>query len=641
MSQRFRRNELPSRPNQSTSPQRKTVDDVNLQRRILARKGLNGAVTSQSSSTRNVKVAPPSPSTSNSHESPSVVDRGLPLPSETSTSSSNMKIIVDVQRILDNTSNEQQQRRTLQSIGTEVERLRNMLGGDGSGEVSPVIVDSIIGNALDDYYTKDEVYDVIESAIGGIDHGAVEHETRDAPPVIGVPVSMLEWDTDVLHPTGPVKIGSDEIVTTTTLNDAMSGKALADEVYKKKDVYNRDEVDDKITAASGNVSVKVSNIEWDVNELKADGPVTIGGDEIVTTTTLNDAMRGKAEADNVYKKNEVYRKDEVEDKIDAAVTTPLTIKVSELTWDVTELKGEGPVTIGGDEIVTTTALDDAVSEKAAANNVYTKTEVNDKIANISSPESVDVTKLTWSTNVLRDAGVVTIGNNDTGVLYVGHNIDDPNHGIVQVGTAMSGTGSGVVNVGVAQHQGTTGSGVVNVGASENGMGVGAVVIGAGADEARSMGTLMVGCKEDNGKGVVITSVGGVGSAKVNGKRVLVEGDVSSATVSKLEWDTNVLRGKDGKVVIGDGESGTLTVGTMVEEVVKKGRIVAVSWDGVDHRCAWSEDGGATWKRRGSLYGGSAWASVCCGKGGRLVAVAGEGSRERRGAGIGARHRPAH
>ena len=259
-------------------------------------------------------------------------------------------------------------------------------------------------------------------------------------------------------------------------------------------------------------------------------------------------------------------------------------------------------------------------------NYYTKSEVDSAIT-----DSRNISKLTWDTDVLRNTGVVTIGENDTGTLYVGNNITNDKYGIIQVGTAYSGTGTGVVNIGVGASADAVGQGSVNIGVSDTGTGKGVIVLGKGKDDASSTGGIIVGSATDGATtGVLIKSAAGAGEIKINGKNVLVEGGAGSSNVSDLTWDTNILTGKDGIVRINSNEpltGSSLIVSNGDETEVYPARYVAVAYNGSNYRCATSEDGGITWTGRTNLSMNNGWSAICTGND-ILVAVAETGSDDR-------------
>ena len=204
-------------------------------------------------------------------------------------------------------------------------------------------------------------------------------------------------------------------------------------------------------------------------------------------------------------------------------------KVSALRWDGNELRESGTVTIGGEDVIVKSVMDAKVKTLADAEDVYTKKEVEDKLKEVPTPD-VDVSKLEWNVDVLREDGAVTIGDGDVGVLYVGYAIDngDTKYGIVQIGTTLTGTGTGTLDIGTGEGDGANGMGTLNIGVSEDGTGVGAMVVGT------SEGTVSVG-------GVVMDASDGTNGLFVNGKKALVDGE-ADATVGMLEWDTEVLNG---------------------------------------------------------------------------------------------------
>lgn len=295
------------------------------------------------------------------------------------------------------------------------------------------------------------------------------------------------------------------------------------------------------------------------------------------------------------------------------------------------INGRGGTAAG--DTYTKQEIDDKI-DKCATNeelaNYYNKTEVDSAIASAAGT----VSNLNWDTDVLRSTGVVTIGENDTGTLYVGNNITNDKYGIIQLGTAYTGTGSGTINVGVGAAADTTGKGVINVGVSDTGSGNGSIVVGKGKDKASSTGGIIVGSVDDGAtSGILIKSAAGVGEIKVNGKKVLVEGEgggSGSANVSALTWDTDTLTGKAGVVRVNTTEPQTassMIVGKVTETEVYPARYVAVAADGSNYRCATSEDGGVTWTGRNNLSMNNGWQAVCSG-GDVLVAVAGTGTDDR-------------
>ena len=418
-----------------------------------------------------------------------------------------------------------------------------------------------MNKTMDNYYTSTAL-DGALAAIGG--GGSLD---------VNAKVSRLNWDSAVLKgatvqsENNVVKVGTGNqgVVKLGPNGDTPSGKGIViktsvddgtgelyvngtsftpSEYYVKSDIYTKAEVNALLTGPDGDpdggdggaggdgdpggeggadggaggaggsavINAKVSLLNWDNgNELKASGPVKIGNSNILT--------------ENNFKTNH-YTKAQIDAKIQEASTgEPVHVNppVSQLSWDLTstsgvkQLKASGPVKIGANNIVLSSALANYTSNdqlnntvhakvsrlnwdngnelkatgpvKIANENILTQQAFDAKFNALATKEelndrTVKVSTLVWdvgdSNNVLRSEGEVIIGDKASGELVIGSNMtEDSSFGIIQVGTNAANpdiSGEiGVVNVGVSDGSNDA-SGTITIGSSETGAAEGTVNI---------------------------------------------------------------------------------------------------------------------------------------------------------------------
>ena len=428
---------------------------------------------------------------------------------------------------------------------------------DGTGELYVNGINFTPSN----YYVKVDLYTKVEvnallTGPDGADGGTAEPGST----VINAKVSLLNWDDgNELKATGPVKIADSNILTENNF---------------KTNHYTKAQIDTKIQEATSgepvHVNPPVSQLTWDltstsgVKQLKASGPVKIGANDIVLSSTLAN-----------YTTN---------DQLDNTVHA----KVSRLNWDNgNELKATGPVKIADENILTQQTFD------SKFNSLATKEELENR--------PVKVSTLVWdvgdSNNVLRSEGDVIIGDKASGELVIGSNMtEDASYGVIQVGTNIANPDIngeiGVVNVGVSTGSNNA-NGIVTIGSSETGTAEGTVNIadssnpsfqpggeggtsGSGissarvrigtgsSDSANSKGIVLSvegnatrasfgpNGDESSGKGVVMkTDSDGTGHIFINGKEKAVT--ATGMTNEDIVWNSNILSGKDGTVSLGSTE----------------------------------------------------------------------------------------
>lgn len=419
----------------------------------------------------------------------------------------------------------------------------------------------------------------------------------------------------------------------------INGQQLTPSDYPlKASTYSNTEIDALLSGSSGGdgggggstgsntVAAKVSALVWDLgtgkDQLKASGPVTINGQNIQTET----------EASNYYTSTQFEEK--LEEKLNEGSTAfSKSLKLSEMQWDLTQdgtpqLKASGPVAIGNDNILTseklaeytpTAELNDVISAKVstlnwdldggnqlkatkpvtlAGENIATETFLNNNTSSLATKEAVNqiqdkLSTIEWDlgTNgsALKSEGKVTIGDAQSGLLYIGNTIRSENK-TATLNVGQNAT-KGTIDVGIGTGS-NKGRGSLVVGASTTANATGKLNIAVSDDVSKTVGALNVGtasspdvhggitlkseggvitarigpnAETSGGKGVAITTDSdGTGHLWLNGAEVAVS-DAPSGNLANdtIEWTSSKLEGYDSgtaqMIKVGDGAEATLSV----------------------------------------------------------------------------------
>ena len=421
----------------------------------------------------------------------------------------------------------------------------------------------------------------------------------------------------------------------------VNGQQLTPSDYPlKASTYSKTEIDALLTGTSGGggggggggstgsttLSAKVSALVWDLgtgkDQLKASGPVTINGQNIQT----------EAEASNYYTITQF--EDKLEEKLNEGSTAfSKSLKLSEMQWDLTQdgtpqLKSSGPVAIGDNNILTseklaeytpTAELNDVISAKVsmlnwdldsgnqlkatkpvtlAGENIATETFLNNNTSSLATKEAVNqiqdkLSTIEWDlgTNgsALKSEGKVTIGDAQSGLLYIGNTIRSENK-TATLNVGQNAT-KGTIEVGIGTGS-NKGHGSLVIGASTTANATGKLNIGVSDDVSKTVGALNVGtasspdvrggvtlkseggvitarigpnAETSGGKGVAITTDSdGTGHLWLNGVEVAVS-DAPSGNLANdtIEWSSSKLEGYDAgtfqMIKVGDGSEATLSV----------------------------------------------------------------------------------
>lgn len=380
------------------------------------------------------------------------------------------------------------------------------------------------------------------------------------------------------------------------------------------------------STGSSTLAAKVSALVWDLgtgkDQLKASGPVTIKGQNIQTET----------EGSNYYTTTQFD--DKLEEKLNEGSTAfSKALKLSEMQWDLTQdgtpqLKSSGPVAIGDNNILTseklaeytpTAELNDVISAKVsrlnwdldggnqlkatkpvtlAGENIATETYLNNNTSSLATKEAVNqiqdkLSTLEWDlgTNgsALKSNGKVTIGDAQSGLLYIGNTIRSENK-TATLNVGQNAT-KGTIDVGIGTGA-NKGQGSLVVGASTTANATGKLNIAVSDDVSKTVGALNVGtasspdvrggialkseggvitarvgpnAETSGGKGVAITTDSdGTGHLWLNGVEVAVsESSTGQLANDTIEWTSSKLEGYDSgttqMIKVGDGAEATLSV----------------------------------------------------------------------------------
>lgn len=413
-------------------------------------------------------------------------------------------------------------------------------------------------------YSKTEI-DTLLSGTSGGDGGAGGDGTPGGGPgggtagstTLAAKVSALVWDLgtgkDQLKASGPVTINGQNIQTETEASNYYTNTEFDDKLEKK--------LNDSSTSFSK--SLKLSEMQWDLTQdgtpqLKSSGPVAIGDNNILTSEKL-------AEYTPTAELNDV-----------------ISAKVSTLNWDLdggNQLKTTKPVTLAGENIATETYLNNATSSLA------TKVAVNQIQDKLSAIEW----DLGTNGSALKSDGKVTIGDAQSGLLYIGNTIRSENK-TATLNVGQNAT-KGTIDVGIGTGA-NKGHGSLVIGASTTSNATGKLNIAVSDDVSKTVGALNVGTASspDVHGGITLKSEGGVISARIGpnaetsgGKGVAITTDsdgtghlwlngvevaVSDAPSGNLandtiEWTSSKLEGYDTgttqMIKVGDGSEATLSV----------------------------------------------------------------------------------
>ena len=452
-----------------------------------------------------------------------------------------------------------------------------------------------------------------------------------------------------IGPNGNTPSGKGVVITTSASDGTgsihINGKQFTPSNYPlKASTYSKTEIDTLLSGTTGGaggdggagggggstgsstISAKVSALVWDLgtgkDQLKAFGPVTINGQNIQTET----------EGSNYYTTTQFD--DKLEEKLnDSSTSFSKALKLSEMQWDLTQdgtpqLKTSGPVAIGDNNILTseklaeytpTAELNDVISAKVstlnwdldggnqlkatkpvtlAGENIATETFLNNNTSSLATKEAVNqiqdkLSTIEWDlgTNgsALKSDGKVTIGDAQSGLLYIGNTIRSENK-TATLNVGQNAT-KGTIDVGIGTGS-NKGHGSLVVGASTTANATGKLNIAVSDDVSKTVGALNVGTASSpdvqggitlkseggvitarigpnaetaGGKGVAITTDSdGTGHLWLNGVEVAVS-DAPSGNLANdtIEWTSSKLEGYDSgttqMIKVGDGSEGTLSV----------------------------------------------------------------------------------
>ena len=317
------------------------------------------------------------------------------------------------------------------------------------------------------------------------------------------------------------------------------------------------------SSTSFSKALKLSEMQWDLTQdgtpqLKTSGPVAIGNDNILTSEKL-------AEYTPTAELNDV-----------------ISAKVSTLNWDLdggSQLKATKPVTLAGENIATETFLNNNTSSLATKEAVN---QIQDKLSTIEWD-------LGTNGSALKSEGKVTIGDAQSGLLYIGNTIRSENK-TATLNVGQNAT-KGTIDVGIGTGS-NKGHGSLVVGASTTANATGKLNIAVSDDVSKTVGALNVGtasspdvhggitlkseggvitarigpnAETSGGKGVAITTDSdGTGHLWLNGVEVAVS-DAPSGNLANdtIEWTSSKLEGYDlgtsQMIKVGDGSEATLSV----------------------------------------------------------------------------------
>ena len=165
-----------------------------------------------------------------------------------------------------------------------------------------------------------------------------------------------------------------------TIENSSLAHIILDELKERlEDYYTKKEVDTLIDMLVVPRSKKVSELIWDINDGTGyvlregeSGEVEVKiGDELIATwsSAVEEMIDALANADNVYEKERMYKKDEVDRKVESIVVDDTVAPVSRINWEGgNELKESGTVTIGGEDVIVKSVMDAKVKTLADADD---------------------------------------------------------------------------------------------------------------------------------------------------------------------------------------------------------------------------------------------------------------------------------